>query len=212
MKVLSRLCNPAGCKDTELQKNNNEGFTLIELIMTITIMGMILFIINVILIAVMKSSVRSDTSIRLRQLIEFGFEVIERNAQSADLDSLCISEINSLTGEWECTSEVSGEAVMLSVLGSTDDVVFFLEETEDEVGILKSYWSGDSTETTTFITNSGEIDVESFEVDIAHDYATGTHEIIVRIVCDSISRLEGAEPLVNDMLRTTTIVTKGKEV
>lgn len=212
MKVLSRLFKPReGFYTYGPQQEDDDGFSLIELIMTIAIMGMILFIINVILIAITKSSARSDATIRLRQLLEFGFEVIERNAQSADPDSICIAQYNELLDQWECSSEITGDAVRMSVLGSGGYVVFYLEETDDEIGILKSFWEDDES-TVTFLTNSGEIDVESFEIDIAHDYSTGTHEMIVRIVCDSITRLEGAEPLVDDMLRTVNIVTKGKEV
>jgi hypothetical protein len=182
----------------------------VELIITIFIMGMILLIVNIILIAIMKSSVRSDTSIRLRQLVEFGFEVIERNAKSANPGSLCIVEKND--DNWECVNEVSGNAVRMTVLGSEDSVVFFVEDNDDGIGVLKAYWAGDTDETITYLTNSGEIDVEEFEVDISHDYSTGTHEIILRIVCDSITRLKGTDPLIDNMLRTATIVTKGKEL
>jgi prepilin-type N-terminal cleavage/methylation domain-containing protein len=196
------------------ETSNEEGYTLIELIMTIFIMGMILLIINIVLIAIMKSSARSDTSIRLRQLVEFGFEVIERDAKSSNPGSVCIAQLHEVSGEdvWECVDEVSGNAVKMTILGADSSVVFFVEDNDDGIGILKSYWTGDTDETTTYLTNSGEIDVESFEVDISHDYATGTHEIILRLVCDSITRLQGADPLVNDMLRTATIVTKGKEL
>lgn len=194
------------------QQKGEEGYTLIELIMTIFIMGMMLLIINIVLIAILRSSARSDTSIRLRQLVEFGFEVIERNAKSAEPNSICISRYDEINEIWDCTGDVSGGAIKMSIMGSDQIVVFYVDENEDEVGVLKAFWTEGDETSEVFLTNSGELDVESFEVDLSHDYESGTHEIIVRILCDSIVRLEAAEPLVNDMMRTVTIVTKGKEV
>ncbi len=194
------------------QQKSEDGYTLIELIMTIFIMGMMMLIINIVLIAILRSSARSDTSIRLRQLVEFGFEVIERNAKSSEPNSLCIAQYNEIPDVWECTGEVSGDAIRMSVLGSDQIVVFYMDKNEEEIGVLKAFWTEGDEISEVFLTNSGELDVESFEVDLSHDYESGTHEIIIRILCDSITRLEAAEPLVNDMLRTVTIVTKGKEV
>lgn len=196
------------------------AFTLVELLMSLVIMGMILFVINVVLISVLKSSARTDTMIRLDNYIETSYEIIERNVKSAEPSSLCIAEYNETGEDWECNGEASGNAIMMNLLSDLKTtVVFYFEEDEDGTGILKSYWIKYNAQrevilpnTTTYLSNPSEIDVETFEVDIALNNNTGIHQVILRTLSDSIDMIGVDDPLINDMLRTANIVTRGKEI
>jgi prepilin-type N-terminal cleavage/methylation domain-containing protein len=206
--------------DIDLSGSRREGaFTLIELIASMAIMGMILFVVNVVLISVMKSSARTDTTIRMGNYIETGFEIIERNVKSSEPSSLCIAEYNEAIPEWECTDEVTGDALMMNLLSDLKTtVIFYFEENENEVGILKSYWikynaSGDDeSRIVTYLSSSSEIDVVEFQVDIAFDDNTGTNQVILRTLCDSIDSIGMDDPLVDDMLRSVTIVSRGSSI
>lgn len=196
------------------------GFTLIELIMSLAIMGMIIFVINVILISVIKSSARTDTKIRLGNYIETAYEIIERNVKSAEPSSICIADYNESEELWYCVKgETTGDALMMNLLSDLKTtVVFYYEKDENDVGILKSYWikynsDGDITSiTTTYLSSPGEIDIETFEADVAVNYQSGIHQVILRTLSDSIDNIGIDDPLVNDMLRSVTIVTRGKEI
>jgi len=205
------------------EDEGSEGFTLVELLMSLAIMGMILFVINVILISVLKSSARTDTSVRMRRQIETGFEVIERNVKSASPSSICIAR-RSQNDVWECTNEISGDAVMMTIMSDIKaSVVFYREEEEDpifvldeKIGVLSSHWiiytaNGSSVDYTadTYLTNLNEMSVEKFEVDLLSESKTGTFQVILRMISDSSDRIGTYNPLVNDMFSTINIVTKG---
>ena len=193
-----------------------EAFTLIELIVSMVIMGMILFVVNVVLISVMKTSARTDTTIRIGNYIESGFEIIERDVKSAEPSSLCIAKYSETREVWECTDVESGNALMMNLLSDLKTtVVFYFEETEDGIGILKSYWvkydanRDQVSETITFLTNSNEIDIETFEADIMVDNNSSVNQVILRTLSDSIPTSAVIFFLVNDLLRSVTIVSRG---
>jgi len=206
-------------QDRFSRKAHEFAFTLIELIVSMAIMGMILFVVNVVLISVMKSSARTDTMIRMGNYIETGFEIMERNVKSAEPSSLCIAEYSEAGEVWECTGEESGDALMMNLLSDLKTtVIFYFEENEDEVGIMKSHWiKYDAnrdvvSESTTYLSSSSEIDIVTFEVDIALDNNSGTHQVIVRALSDSIDLVGVDDPLVDDMLRSATIVSRGSSI
>jgi prepilin-type N-terminal cleavage/methylation domain-containing protein len=183
------------------------GYTLVEVLITMVILGMILLVINLVLIAMIRVSYNTDVRIKMRQGIEFAFEVMRRNAKSTDPGTMKMGSGNG----------TAGSLVLFLPSENGEEAVFFLEEdSETDNGVLKAAWT---TETATgkevrtvCLTSPDEIDVKDFDVVVSNSKAGGTTEVVLTVTADSMNRRNSGEPLIEDLVYQTTIVARYREI
>ena len=118
--------------------NSERGYTLVEVLVTMVILSMILLVINMVLITMIRVSYNTDVRIKMRQGVEFAFEVMRRNVKSTDPGNLQKKEVSDGVGIAEAvTFRLSG--------GSGEQVVFYLEGNAlgTDNNALTAVWSGD---------------------------------------------------------------------
>lgn len=176
--------------------SDQDGYTLIEVIITIFIMGMILLVINVVLIALIRTSYDTDARLETRQGIEFVFEVIRRDLKSANPATIEVSDSDTLR---------------LNLAESGQNITFSREVVDgvDGKGWIRADWgNGDYTN----LTSVEYINIKSFDVVVNRNDISGTVEIVVTVEADSAHVKNSGDPVVKDFYKQTTIITRGQEI
>ncbi len=173
---------------------DQEGYTLIEVVVTILIMGMILIMVNMVLISLIRVSYDTDARMNVRQDVEFGIEVIRRDTKSADPAQISATPSNQL----DLVLSGSGERIRFRIIQ------------KDGIGTLRSEWLDRNRYIN--LTSPEEVDVEEFNVSYYHDSSSGTGEIIITIRADSVQKKVNGDPVVDDFYKQVSIITKGQEL
>ncbi len=192
------------------KKDNQEGYTLIEVMITVVIMGLILIMVNAVLIAMIRTSQETDARIKIRQGSEFSLEVIKRNVKSADAMGIEMWNLNEGGERIDCdTGPCDGFTAPLT--DSSLEVSFFMEDDDEEIGAIKAEWvdTGNGSTRALNLSSRAEFDVDEFYVEMSTDEQSGTTLVIVTVESDSISKKRGGDPVVDDYAKQISIVTRG---
>jgi prepilin-type N-terminal cleavage/methylation domain-containing protein len=181
-------------EEQDQSSNGQEGYTLIEVVVTILIMGMILIMVNMVLISLIRVSYDTDARMNVRQDVEFGLEVIRRDTKSADPAQISATPSNQL----DLVLSGSGERIRFRIIQ------------KDGIGTLRSEWLDRNRYIN--LTSPEEVDVEEFNVGYYHDNTSGTGEIIITIRADSVQTKVNGDPVVDDFYKQVSIITKGQEL
>lgn len=179
-----------------LKNKTSEAYTLIEVVVTIFIMGMVLLIVNIVLISLIRVSYDTDSRMKIRQGVEFTLEVIRDNIKSSDPGTI---------------PEVENEEELSFSLSESGEQVRFAYEELDEIGMIRVYWDDGSYIN---LTSPEDIDVQpgGFEIDAKRDFDSGTVEVIITIRADSTRKKGNGEPVVKDFYKQISVVSKGQEL
>lgn len=192
-----------------IEKKDQEGYTLIEVIITIFIMGIIIMMVNVVLISVVRSSYDVDTRMNVRKNVESSLEIMKRYTKSSDPSSIELMAWSQEDQTWlSCSGCASSNAIKFTISESGREVIFYL----DQDGTLKSYWPGSGdviSLTSSYVVNIPE---SGFTVNIARDEDSDAAKVFVTIVADSTRERSEGEPIVDDFYKQMTIVTRGEEL
>jgi len=173
------------------------GYTLIEILITIFIMGMILLMVNVVLIALIRVAHDTDARLKTRQGVEFALEVIRRDVKSADPATI------------EVVDPADPDTLTLNLSQSGQSIIFSREVDVNDKGIIRADWGGGDY---TNLTSAEDIDITSFVVDVNQNDFSGTVEIIITVRANSARNKSGGEPVVKDLYKQITIITRGQEL
>jgi prepilin-type N-terminal cleavage/methylation domain-containing protein len=182
------------------------GYTLVEVLITMVILGMILLVVNLVLIAMIRVSYNTDVRIKMRQGIEFAFEVMRRNSKSTDPGTMR-----------EGSGIGTADSLIFFIPGAeAEEVVFFLEQdivgTENN-GVLKAVWTiNGNVSRTVSLTSPEEIDVKDFDVVVSDSKTGGTTEVVLTVTADSMNKRNSEEPLIENLVYQTTIVARYREI
>lgn len=186
--------------DTESGREN--GYTLVEVLITMVVMSMILLVINMVLVSMIRVSYNTDIRLKMRQQSDFSLEVMRRTVKSTDPGNLMKVE------------KYDQEAIQMKLPGSGQEVLFYRGEyamDDDTVhGVLKANWSDDGGFREVFLTSPYDMDVKLFEVDINDSAIAGSTEVLIKITADSANKRNSTEPLIKDQVVQTTILTRYK--
>jgi prepilin-type N-terminal cleavage/methylation domain-containing protein len=180
------------------------GYTLVEVIITMFILGMILVVINMVLISMIRVSYNTDIRIKMRQGVEFAFEVMRRNAKSTDPGTL--REVNTALDEPALQLQLPGRGETVRFYRETDGV----HDTGN--GVLVASWSLESESHKVYLTSPFEIDVKSFDVEVSNSDIYGSTEVFIVIVADSANKRNSGDPLIKDQTTQTTIISRYRKL
>jgi prepilin-type N-terminal cleavage/methylation domain-containing protein len=172
------------------------AYSLIEVLITIVIMGTILIIVNAVLISLIRVSYDTDVRMGIRQEVEFALEVMQRDIKSADPVTL------DNTGGLE-----------MNLSGSGEPVVFQERTTVEGVTYLCVMWpkrggSGRSV----YLTSPEMTDIEEFDITLHRNDFSGTVEVLVTIKADSVQKRVNGDPVVDDIYKQISIISRGQEI
>ncbi|MBN1618688.1 prepilin-type N-terminal cleavage/methylation domain-containing protein [Candidatus Dojkabacteria bacterium] len=181
----------------------NAGYTLIEVLMTIVILGVVLLMVNVVVISIVRNSYYVDTRMEMRQGTEFSVEVIRRAIKSADPASIQALSYNQNSNTFSsCTSACNALEFMLA---ETSNIVRIYRVTNSGVGQLKIDW-GDGYVGT--LTNVKTINVKTLTFDVVPDISSGTTKILLTLSADSVREKSTNNPIVKGFIKQATIITR----
>jgi prepilin-type N-terminal cleavage/methylation domain-containing protein len=179
-----------------LTKEHERGYTLIEVLITILIMGMILLMINVVLMSLIRVAYDTDARMNIRQDVEFSIEVIRRNLKSASPSQITVDDDGNIN---------------LEIAGDGGEVTFSrLETGDDNTGYIQAHWIDRDRRIN--LTSKDEVNVTNFDVDYNINDASGTGELILTIEAQTVQKKTNGDPVVSDFFKQVSIVTKGKEL
>ncbi len=172
----------------------NEGYTLVEMLITVVILGFILLLVNVVLISIIKVAYNTDAKIKVRQGIEFTIEAIDRDVKSANPDS------------------VIGSGELLTVdLTESGQQVQFTREVVNNIGVAKATWGEGPSAKIVYLTSPSQINVKSMNFTVQNDPDTGTRIVNVQITADSVKKNSNGTPVIQNFLKEAAIVTSKTE-
>lgn len=186
-------------------EEQENGYTLIEVLITVVIMGFILLVVNVVMIAIIRISYDTDARIKVRQGLEFSLEVMRRNVKSSDPGMI------EIIG-WP-VDVPTGDALWLQIPESEETVTFYLEpDPVTNNGVLIAEWQGTAGTRTVFLTSPQDINVESFTISINPDPTSGTSEIVLTVLASSVQLRTPTQPLVDNVTKQATIITRYRDL
>ena len=203
----TRPCSPKGAVESS-------GYTLVDVIVTVFIMGTILLVVNVILISLVRVSYNTDTRIKVRQGLEFALEVTRRNSKSVEPGEISVVSNPACGDAGDPNCDAYPEALWMRLSESDSYVTFYVEmdSDADDFGVLKAAWVRDEVESTVHLTSSADINVKSYDVDVIPDPESGTTEVLVTITAASAHMKSPTEPLIDNVIKQMTILTRNSEL
>ncbi|MBN2100326.1 type II secretion system protein [Candidatus Dojkabacteria bacterium] len=191
-------------------ETKEEGYTLIEVLLTIFIMGMILLLVNVILISLIRVSYDTDARMKVRQGVEFSLEVIRNNIKSASPATIRLKNAGSDVVECTTTHDNPQDCELHMSLAEEGAEIVFSRIEEQGKGRLRATWT--SSNQYINLTSLEDIDVKSVMFSSNRNDVTGTVEIIIIVQADSSKLRSGGDPIVEDFYKQATIITRGQEL
>lgn len=188
---------------------DSEGYTLIEVLITMFILGLIILVVNIVFIALVRVSYRVDVRMKVRQNIEFALEMVRRSTKSAKVDDLSIvgnpsSSCGSTPEPW-CAQY--SEALKMKISETSEYVTYFVEqEPGTEIMVLKASWENEGY--TARITSDIDMTIDDFDLEIVDISETGGKEILVNMVASSVQMETTTEPLVSGVFKQEVIITR----
>jgi len=116
---------------TKINKEKYEGFSLVEMLITIAIMGMVMIISSTVLSTLIRVSTVSSNKIRARNESEFVLELLKRTIRNSDPSDVYIFKSNVAEGINPGRSYDPENDV---IVGEVDDAVYVNGLPENEVG------------------------------------------------------------------------------
>ena len=173
-------------------------------------MGLILLVVNVVLVSLIKVSYDTDSRIKLREEMEFGLEVIRRNAKSSRPGSVTVEEdLDELDGE----KFHSDDKKLIMDLAEVDATVTFHLQGGKDDGYLVAEWTiGGNPGQVVVLTSSDDINVKDFHVTLAYNPNNGTTEITITMTADSVRRGAHGEALIKNSRKQSVIFTRHSEI
>lgn len=162
------------------------GYTLVEVMITMFILGIIILIVNIVFISVVRVSYRIDARMKVRQNVEFSLEVIRRNIKSARTGSIEVIP-NPLEGvAGDCSVPVNRnlpdcqsypDALKLNIAESNKEMVLYVTYAgnDNDSGVIKVLIDGTRQ---MWLTSVDDVSIDRFEVQKQSLGAEGT-EILV---------------------------------
>jgi prepilin-type N-terminal cleavage/methylation domain-containing protein len=192
-------------KENQNNKNSeimDEGYTLIEVLITMVIMGFILVVVNMVLVSLIRVSYDTDVRMNVRQDIEFALELMRRDVKSAD------------PTVWGASNVGKSSYLDLVMAGSGEEVSFVCANCnkDDDIGVLSVIRGTGPDGRRLNLTSAEDTDVQSFNVELARDDFSGTVEILITIEADSVQTKTNGDPVVKDVYKQISIITKGQEL
>jgi prepilin-type N-terminal cleavage/methylation domain-containing protein len=200
------------------------GYTLIEMLVTIIILGMIILVVNMVLISIVRTSYNTDTRIHIRQGLEFALEVMKRSTKSAErIKPIPNPACNTaLPSDPDC---LWPDALLVQLSDISNCVVFYVEEDSGQ-GTLKAGWAEDSSlcetnDTGTFsfvdyLTVPEEVGIDAqdasgqsgYRLSYEYDSASGTAEVSIILSASSTRENATGEPLIEHVTKQVVLITR----
>lgn len=212
---------------------NEDGYTLVEVLVTVIIMGMIILIVNVVVISIIKVSYSTDTRIKIRQNVEFAVEVFRRTARSSEsvtiIEKSNPAEGNTCVPDFQSESYPYNSAVIMSLEGGTDTVTFYVDQQPSTNAaanckpVLKARWSIGGKEHTTNLLSPSEAALSSgncgipgmskaFNVEITTEPDTRLVNVVLTLLVDSAQEKNPGEPVVECVVKEVSILRQPREL
>ncbi|MEA3357068.1 MAG: type II secretion system protein [Patescibacteria group bacterium] len=175
-------------------QSGQEAYTLIEVLMTIVIMGVILLMLNLVLFTVVRTANQTDARMKIRGGVEFALEVIRRDIKSANTESVNVSG-------------AGGTTLSMTLTGSGDTVTFTRVEDSDS-----GYYAiqADRNGQEIHLTSVHDLDVTGLTFQIVVHPASGTSTVYVAVTANSAGKKQDGTPIVEDFIKNAAIITKGR--
>lgn len=198
----------------EAVNDGQAGYTLVEVMMTVFIMGLVLIMVNMVLLAMVRATVEADSRMKIRQGIDLSLEVMNRNIKSSEPQNMILQNRDGQGGWVECSMGQQCDRVVVALAESSWTVAFYMEEDGEEIGVVKAYWLNSLTgyEYISNLTSFTEMDVGRFDVQARRDLDSGTTEVVLTIEADSLGRRANGDPIVDDYYKQRIVVAKGMEI
>jgi len=218
-----------------LKQNEDRGYTLIEVLVTIVIMGTIILVVNVVMISIIRVSYTTDARIKIRQNVEFATEVFRRAARNAEIvDHVptpakadgCGDPADPLSPMYQY-----GTAFQMTLGGGSDTVIFYADKDESAnpllncKTVLKARWNVAGEQWDVFLTSPSEAVLNDdpdldcnfwpttgFSVQREENEDTGTIDIILNITADSAMEKTPGEPVVDCVIKRVSVLKRPSEL
>lgn len=212
---------------------NNHGYTLMEVLLTMIIMGMILLIVNVVMIAIIRTSYTTDTRIKMRQNMEFSVEVFRRTAKSSESVTI-IPNPSTTVGcgvDFDDAAYPFHEATQLMLEGGLDSVIFYVDQAPSPSPIsnckpvLKAMWNIGGNSHVVNLTSPSEVALQpdptsrcgisansGFDVSLTVDTRTRLTNIIMTLTADSAQEKSAGVPVVGCVVKQVSILRQPREL
>lgn len=187
--------------------HDQAGYTLVEVLVTMVIMGMILLVVNVILISLVRVSYNTDTRINVRQGIEFALEVMRRNVKSSEP-----GQISLVTKD---TEDPFPTMLRVKLAESNATVTFYAQDVcdgEDICGALSALWEIAGETSVVSLTSPSDLNILSFDPVVTNIAETGTSEILITVTASSTNIAHSGDPVVPLVSKQVTILTHTSEL
>jgi prepilin-type N-terminal cleavage/methylation domain-containing protein len=189
-------------------KKSEAGYTLIELILTIFIVGIILTTASVMLVALVRTSQRIDTRRNIRQDLELALEVMKRDVRNSD-PSLSLIECDPVV-EYQLSPNAAGQSssanpseLDLVLTNSQATVRYSIEQDQnDSTYSLKRDFIKDGQTTTSYLTSS-ETSLQSFSIK-CNKLVKENKFLLLKVDADSAQKDDNGQ-VVENISRTTGI-------
>ena len=179
-------------KSESMGKSCQEAYTLIEVLITIVIMGMILLMLNLVLVTVVRTANETDARIKIREGVEFALEVIRRDIKSANTESVNVSG-------------AGGTTLNMTLTGSGDTVTYTRVDTGSGYAI-----QAEREGVLIHLTSVHDLSVTELTFQLVEHPLSGTSTIYVTVTADSAGKKRDGTPIVPGFIKNAAIITKGR--
>ncbi len=226
-------------KRDRLDQAQDGGYTFIEVLVTIIIMGGIVLVVNVIMISIIRVSYTTDVRIKMRQNVEFATEVFKRTARSSEWVTIVDNpEVgNECVSDFKDPSYPFHEATEMILEGGVDTVTFYVDQDpSDNVQahckpVLKARWniSGSTHDVNLMSPSEAALRINpseavptgcgltasvasGYDVDVSTDPATRLITVVLTLVADSAQEKNPGEPVVDCVVKEVSILRQPREL
>ena len=183
------------------QKNNEQGYTLIELLITIVITGFILIAATSMLILIIRTTQRADARRIIRQDMELALDVLRRDIRNAE-PSISLPECDP-SNPYALLDEtgLGTDSLNITLTSGTESVIYQGEVNEEfDVYTFSRLYTNESGETTSYLT-SPEVNLKKISI-ICTPLSKGNKFLLIEISAESVAELNG-EKIVEDLTQYT---------
>jgi prepilin-type N-terminal cleavage/methylation domain-containing protein len=159
-----------------------DGYTLIELLITIFIVGIIMLAISSLLIQMIRISQIADVRRSIRQDLEVSLEVMRRDLRNAD-PALSVTSCNP-NDSLSLVSATTPDTLDIVLSNGLEDITYAVESpTGSTVKYLTRTYDNDGTPVKVYLT-SEETDITKFDID-CNSLLKGNKFLLIEVAADS---------------------------
>lgn len=193
-----------------------DSYSLIEVVMSIFVMGFVLMVINLVIISLVRISYDTDSRMRVRQGVEFALEVVRREIKSSDPASVDIQlngqSVTSCTDREDINNIV--DCKLLLTLSESGEVLTFdvdeLKTGKEKVRYLKLDWSDRGR--TTHLTSTDDMNVKEVTYSLQRHPLSGSTELTITVLADSRMKRSNGDPVIQDFYKQAKIISRGTDL